>query len=84
VSDYPEHDRLRVVAEETQTAGEFVEWLGGQGYFLAEWPVGWDRAVPCHHSLTELLARWKGIDRDKVEEEKRAMLARLREKREGT
>jgi len=35
VSNYPGHDKLMAVKDETQAAGDFVEWLGGQGIFLA-------------------------------------------------
>ena len=35
MSDYPEHDKLRAIADQTQAIGEFIEWLEGKGIFLA-------------------------------------------------
>jgi hypothetical protein len=37
MTDYPEHDKLALVKDETQAAGEFVEWLGSQGIHLMVW-----------------------------------------------
>jgi hypothetical protein len=34
VSDYPEHDKLQAVQAGTQAAGEFVDWLAGEGIHL--------------------------------------------------
>jgi len=78
MSDYPEHDKLHLVKDATQAAGEFVEWLGTQGIFLAVREQEWDRAVPASCSITDLLARWHDIDLSKIEAEKRAMLATIR------
>lgn len=74
--EYPEHTRLKAVNAETQAAYDFYEWLGGQGIFLAERYEG--RSYPAMKSIDTLLAEWKGIDRDKIEQEKRAMLAKIR------
>lgn len=37
MSDYPEHDKLAAVADQTQAAGEFAEWLAGQGVQFMVW-----------------------------------------------
>jgi hypothetical protein len=37
MSDYPEHDKLTAVQDETQAAGDFVSWLAGQGIQLMRW-----------------------------------------------
>ncbi|HUV10815.1 MAG TPA: hypothetical protein VMX12_07525 [Acidimicrobiia bacterium] len=72
--DYPEHAKLRAVADKSQAIGEFLdEWLPTQGIILAH--VDRDGRVP---SIQELLAEFFGIDRDKLEAEKRAMLESLR------
>jgi len=78
VSDYPEHDKLREVQAETQAAGEFIEWLGTKGIFLASYIEGhnFPREVPT--SIQALLAEWAGVDQGAIEREKRAMLASLR------
>lgn len=148
MSDYPEHDKLKAVAAETQAAGEFLEWLQSQGVQLMIWredltdtrptdprcadrrddapahkpgckPVSpadgyevdglaywlqhcthWTDAegdccrcgkgqfyevtgihgwTPERRSIAGLLADWSEIDQSKIEAEKRAMLAGLRE-----
>jgi hypothetical protein len=82
MSDYPEHDKLREVAEQTQAIGEFIEWLEGKGIFLARYVEGSN--FPRHvHGFRALLAEWAGIDQDKLEAEKRQMLASLRSASEG-
>jgi hypothetical protein len=92
VSDYPEHDKLALVKDETQAAGDFVEWLGTQGIFLAktymftkddcvtddEAEMRYERTCPVAKSLVTLLAEWAEIDQNKIEAEKRAMLATIR------
>lgn len=76
MSQYPEHDKLSEVSEQTQTVGEFLEWAGGAGITLCEvaadghfYPVG---------DFQNLLAEWMGIDRTRLEAEKQQMLAEMR------
>jgi len=92
MSDYPEHDKLALVKDETQAAGEFIEWLGNQGVFLAKRYMfdkndqctendaeeRYTRCLPVSKNLVSLLAEWAGIDQNKIEAEKRQMLASLR------
>jgi len=33
---YPEHDKLRVIQRDSHTIGEFIEWLGENGYYICE------------------------------------------------
>jgi hypothetical protein len=83
MSDYPEHDKLSAVKDETQAAGEFLEWLATAGYTLAV-PYNGDEDwcgqmfVPACTDPIKLLAAWKGIDQNKIEAEKRQMLASIR------
>lgn len=37
MSDYPEHDKMSEVAEQTQVIGEFLEWLTSEGVQLMIW-----------------------------------------------
>ncbi len=43
MTDYPEHEKLSAIAEESQTIGEFVDWLrspvadGGKGFHFQVW-----------------------------------------------
>jgi hypothetical protein len=150
MSDYPEHDKLSKIQEQTQAIGEFLEWLTSQGIHLMRWredltdnrltdpqcakavrgsdapcapvrPEGdsygpdgtiWWRQHCLHwqepdedgeygeccrcgrghfyevhgiraweadpRNIQSLLAAWAGIDLNKIEAEKRAMLASLR------
>lgn len=81
MSEYPEHEKLQAVANESQAIGDFVEWLGQRGIHLGEYLEGkWieARLVPTHRSTVDLLADFFYIDQRKLEAEKRAMLAALR------
>lgn len=74
MSKHPEHDKLQKVSDQTQVIGEFLEWAEGEGIQLM--CVGDGR--PYGVSLEPLLAKWAGIDLDKLEVEKRAMLEEVR------
>lgn len=37
MSDYPEHDKLEKIKDQSQACGEFLEWLGEKDIFLARW-----------------------------------------------
>jgi hypothetical protein len=77
MSDYPEHDKLSAVAEQTQAIGEFIEFVEAKGIFLARYEDGHN--FPCEvHGWRDLLAEWAGIDQRKLEAEKRQMLASIR------
>lgn len=92
---YPEHEKLRAVAEQSQKCGEFFEWLGEKRYTLATYhrhdaecgsrADGWrkcgmteDHPYPAQVNIRSLLAEFFQIDEAKLEEEKLAMLAKLR------
>lgn len=81
-SEYPEHEKMAAVHEQSQAQGEFLEWLANaKGFVLCErntldW--GDDRFVPADQNVERLLAEYHDIDLEKVEAEKRAMLDRCR------
>lgn len=141
MSDYPEHDRMMAVKDQSETIGQFLDWLAEQGIKLAvwehskeceavsgpwvgatkDWPdqarggpkwrceggrmvghpmsnkpgvVGGQcekcggtgrveriepRLIPSSKGTELLLAEYFGITLARIESEKRAMLARLRE-----
>lgn len=62
---YPEHEKLRAINDESQAQGAFVEWLVQHGY------------ADLFGDLIELLAEYHHIDRNRLEAEKRQMLAEL-------
>ena len=84
---YPEHDKLSEVKEKSQAIGEFLEWYGSEGGGVwARYPstetgdvmLSPQRLLPDHRPIDELLALYFEIDKNKLEEEKRAMLEELR------
>lgn len=70
---YPEHERLAVIKDQSQTIGEFLDWLQAIGIVRAVW--GPDESLyHDHHNIRDLLAEYFEIDQDRLEDEKRAML----------
>lgn len=89
-SAYPEHEKMAAVRGRSEPAGELLEWLFSQGVSLMIWketkePVGggvvrrFEGFVSYSSNIQQILADWLGIDLDKIEREKRAMLASLAE-----
>ena len=83
MSDYPEHEKLKAVQEESQAIGAFLDSLAEYGYVLCEQThfEGFrdPSFVPTGRPIPEILARYFKIDLTKIEAEKRQMLERLRE-----
>lgn len=82
MATYPEHEKLARISDKSQAIGEFVDWLSAdKGIHLAEWKVvgGTDVLFYAAAPITDLLAEHFGIDQDKLEDEKRAMLEAQRE-----
>lgn len=83
---YPEHQKLNAIGDQSQTIGEFLDWLGDEkGYSLGRWGDGlaWpaesqDRMYPVYDRQTDLLAEFFEIDLKLIEQEKRAMLESMR------
>jgi hypothetical protein len=75
VSEYPEHDKLAAVRDQSQAIGQFLD-LGP--YRLCEFDEYSGEFLAVGRSIPEVLADWFDIDLDRLEREKRAMLARLR------
>lgn len=78
---YPEHEKLRSIMDEAGPIGQFLEWLDTQSIELCRRDDKWINQP--FEAITErreaLLARYFDIDLAKIEDEKRAMLAELRE-----
>lgn len=90
MSKYPEHDRLDKVKDESQAIGEFLDHMAEEGKVISEYvrqgDVDPDALFPNHEFLRpdhigiqDRLAAYFGIDQDRIEAEKRAMLDDLRE-----
>lgn len=79
IASYPEHEKLKSVAEKSQTCGEFLDWLSNEtGLVLCEFDDESQRSFPTFRSTKSLLAEFFGIDQQKLEAEKVAMLDELR------
>ena len=80
MSEYPEHDKLKAVMEQSQAIGEFIENNGK--YVLAESVAveGYRhlQLIPVHRPINDILAEYFDIDLSALESEKRAMLEKLR------
>jgi hypothetical protein len=71
---YPEHEKLHKIKDKSQAIGEFMEWLESQGVHLARYNASGEYLWPAPLNIQNRLAEFFGIDRDKIEEEKLAML----------
>jgi hypothetical protein len=93
-SRYPEHDKLELVREKSQTIGEFLDWLQNEQAVVltkehqhsefcceeGDLVCGVERnsLVPVVSTIPKWLARYFDIDEEKLEAEKRQMLDELR------
>ena len=74
--EYPEHEKLGKIKEQSQICGEFVDWLNTEKEIsLCSWSDE-DNGLhyPTNIPLTKLLSDFFGIDQDKLEEEKLQIL----------
>lgn len=76
--EYPEHEKLHAVRAQSQSIGEFLDWLFNEcGYVLCCTTDHSDHPyVPCGSdaTITRLLARYFDINEEKLENEKLALL----------
>jgi len=82
----PELYKLSAVAEESQKIGEFLDWMESRHYQICGWINGnsdeHGHYSPIRLSDEQLFAQYFNIDLQKVEQEKQALLAWLREEHE--
>jgi hypothetical protein len=74
-----EHERLSLVKDKSQAIGDFVEWMGHKGISLCH--VRHGEYIPVYAPITKLLAEYFDIDENKLEREKRQILAEIRKGR---
>ncbi len=81
-----EVEKLRNIGDDSQRIGEFLEWLQGERKLvIAEWlkrgqSEYWDeQLVPAGTTINGLLAEFYDIDLAKLDEEKLAMLDKIRQ-----
>jgi hypothetical protein len=83
MSEYPEHDKLHAVKDQSQAIGSFLDWLQNERKPRTVLAIHeWDEWVPTNERIEALLAEYFEIDLKKLEEEKRAMLDELRKANE--
>lgn len=58
MEEYPEHEKLHKVADESQGIGEFLDWLNDQGIVLMRW-VDEVRTEEVEHRFTGKLSTRK-------------------------
>ncbi len=79
----PECDRLNAEAARHRIIGDFIEWMGEQGYSICKMveQKGWGSSpyLPVDKRTEQVLADFFEIDLNKVEDERRAYLAWHRE-----
>jgi hypothetical protein len=79
---YPEHIKLKAISARSQAIGEFLEWLTcKKGFTICQ--LHREEFMPVYTRTENLLAEFFEIDLDKIEAEKRAMLAELRRAHES-
>lgn len=78
MSDWPEHDKLHRVAEESHAIGYFIEMMGMQGLTICEYNPRSETYSPTSMNIHQMLAAHFNIDLVKLEDEKQQMLEQLR------
>lgn len=81
-NDYPEHDRMRLISDESQSIGRFLDWLQDEkGCVICQsdeiFPGEFEYA-PIRTPPERLLAQYFDINLDVIENEKQQMLEELR------
>lgn len=84
MTEYPECEKLSAVSNERSTLDDFFEWLGSRGMFLCQYVDGSQRPWPVTASNTTLIMQFLEIDKDKLDQERRAMIAELHKQSEPT
>ena len=78
MSDYPEHQKMKAITEQSQVIGEFLNWLFSSGAVLAHYPEQLDELMPRNMNIQNLLAAYFDINLEKIEIEKQQMINELR------
>jgi hypothetical protein len=80
MSEFPEHDRLDMIKDKSQTIGDFVMvFLPSKGIYLSTLGMDADTLLPNMTPIQDLLAEYFGIDRNRLDQEKLKMLDQIRE-----
>lgn len=79
----PNLDKMLSVKPDSQTIGQFLEWIGEQGWEICEWCEGEKRGdedvlLPLHMSIEKMLALYFDVNLQACEAEREAVLKNLR------
>lgn len=79
----PECEKLSKVSEQSNKIGDFLDWLRQHSIVLCTYDDDseqyFDAGMMTDSGINRLLAQYFGVDLNKVEEERRALLEWLRE-----
>lgn len=86
MTEYPEHEKLQAVKDESQAIGAFLEWLSNvKEIRFAKWVkdksesgTEYEVFVQQNMEIEKWLAEYFEIDLNKLEQEKQAMLEEIR------
>lgn len=82
MNEYPEHEKLSAVRDESQAIGEFLDWLNHcRNYRLcshSEGYLGQAKWEPIYLTIEKVLAEYYKIDLSALEAEKQHMLDAIR------
>lgn len=76
--EYPEHEKLAKVKDESQAIGEFLEWLENHGEYELGAVAEDLKLYPLGKSIERILAEYFKVDQRKLEAEKQTMLEAIR------
>lgn len=74
---YPEHEKLEKVKDQSHIIGEFLEWLDQRDYYICG--ISGGEFSSTYMENEQLLALYFGVDLYKLNKEKVAMLKAQRE-----
>ncbi len=74
---YPEHDKLRAMCKDSQLLHNFLEFAAERDVHLSRYANEHELDTMSQRDEDALLAEFTGVDMNKVEEEKRAMIEEL-------
>ncbi len=76
---FPQLAKMQAVQEQSQSIGEFIDWLWQNGMAICTTEEGLrgDRFYPVMTPIEELLARYFEVDLQAAEKERRATLAAI-------
>lgn len=74
---YPEHEKLKLIKDQSQIIGEFLAWLQYKKK-ISLCTIENDDYVGYYKRIEEILANYFDIDLNKIEKEKMEMLNEIR------